>query len=578
MADSFLQAGDVEKAIGILETLYEQSPENGAFYRKLKDAYESVKRYEDAVRLVEKRIDEDPTPQLLSEKARLLYQMEAEEEASKYWDRAIALNPDRTTTYRVVYQTLVDLRRFDRAIAVLERARDHLDDDSLFRMEMAYLYGLDGQHRRAMEEYVALLVDSPDRLSLARTRLQTFVEQNEGISASTEVLERAVEENPLNVALRELLAWLYMKIDNYEDAYDVYRALDRLNQTNGETIYRFGQKAADADQFEVAATAFQSILDRYPDAGVAPRARRALGNTYRRWAETDSDFFPSTPDSSSRYDAARSNYQTFLDEYPTHEKYAAVRARLGSLQLDVYRNVDEAQKTLETVVSDHPKSPAANQARYDLGRIALLKGDVARARVLFSRLAERLRTGDLANQARLELARLHYYEGSFDAARTQAEATSANTSTDVSNDAIELRIRIQENMGPDSMNTPLRWYAESELMRRRHQYEDATARLDSLLEQYGQHSLADDARFQKAEMALIQKDTTRATELYREVHATHPRSPYADRSLFRLGRLYELTNHSEEAMERYDQLLTEYPTSLRASDARTRLRTLRAQG
>lgn len=575
MADSFLQSGEYEKAIGILESLYEQSPENASFYRKLKDAYESVKRYEDAVQLLEDRIDGDPSPHVLSEKARLLYQMGDEEAANEHWERALALAPNRRSTYRIVYQTLMDLRRFGRAIEVLQRAREHLNDEALFRMELAYLYGLDGQHRRAMEKYVALLQESPDRLALVRNRLQTFVEQNEGISASTEVLQSAVEDNPLNSALRELLAWLYMRTDNYDGAYDVYRALDRLNQQNGQTLYRFAQKAADAEQFGVATTAFEAILERYPDAEIAANARRALGNTHRRWAETKTDVLPSTPDSSRQYDAARSHYEIFLETYPNDDQYPRVLARLGALQLDVYRDLDAAQKTLEEVVSAQPNGDAANQARYDLGRIALLRGNLERARVLFSRLAQRLRSGDLANQARLELARLHYYEGSFEAARTQAEATSAQTSADVSNDAIELSVLIQENTGPDSLNTPLRWYAAAQLSQRQRKFQQASARLDSLLNQYGRHALADDARFRQAEISLIQGDTTKAIDLYRKLPGQHSQSPYADRSLFRLGRLYERTNQSDEAIESYDRLLTEYPSSLLGADARRRLRTLR---
>ena len=269
-ADSYLRAGQYEKAIGLLEGLYEQSPDNASFYRKLKDAYESVKRYDDAVRLVEDRLDETPTPQLLAEKARLLHQKGEEPAAERTWTAAIQLAPERAATYRVVYQSLVDVRRFRRAIEALRTARSRLGSEGLFRTELAYLYGLDGQHRKAMREYVTLLEASPDRLGLVRSRLQTFVEQGEGIEASTEVLQSAVEEHPLNAAYRELLAWLYMSTDDYKSAYDVYRALDRLQQTSGGRLYTFAQKAADADRFEVATTAFETVLSRYPDAEVAP--------------------------------------------------------------------------------------------------------------------------------------------------------------------------------------------------------------------------------------------------------------------------------------------------------------------
>jgi TolA-binding protein len=64
---------------------------------------------------------------------------------------------------------------------------------------------------------------------------------------------------------------------------------------------------------------------------------------------------------------------------------------------------------------------------------------------------------------------------------------------------------------------------------------------------------------------------------YRELPKRHPRSTFADRSLFRLGKLYETQGRTEKAVALYDRLLTEYPSSLLASDVRTRLRTLRRQ-
>jgi len=575
MADSFLRSGEYEKAIGLLESLYDQSPDNASFYRKLKDAYESVKRYADAIQLVEGRIDENATPQRLAEKARLLHQKGDREAAERTWTEAIQLAPERIPTYRIVYQSLIEVRRIRRAIEVLQSARTRLEDETLFRTELARLYGLDGQHRKAMQEYVSLLDDSPDRLALVRSRLQGFVDRGEGVEASTAVLERTVEQTPLNTAYRELLAWLYMSTDDYEAAYDVYRALDRLQQSDGRQLYAFAQKAADADQFSVATTAFEAVLERYADAEVAAKARRALGDTYRRWAADSADDSGLGTDSSARYDAARQAYRTFLDEHPSHEARPEVLGTLGALELDVYRALDTAQTTLDRVVSAHPSTPAADEARFDLARIALLRGDLERAELLFSRLADQARSDALADPARFELARLQFYRGRFDAAASRAQTTSADPSADVANDAIELSVLIQENRGPDSLDTPLRQYARAQLDLRRRQFAPATARLDSLLQNHGRHALADEARFDRARVQLARGDTSSARQALRALPRRHPRSPYADRSLYRLAQLSEAQAQPEEAIALYDRLLSDYPQSLLVQDARSRLRTLR---
>ena len=144
-ANALERAGETEKAIALLEDLYDEAPQNTAFYRKLKDTYESVKRYDDALRLLEDRMGGSPTVPYLTEKGRLQYLKGTIETANETWDRAIQLAPQEAGTYRTVYETLIDLRHFRKAIDVLKTGREALDRSGAFRTELAYLYGLDGQ-------------------------------------------------------------------------------------------------------------------------------------------------------------------------------------------------------------------------------------------------------------------------------------------------------------------------------------------------------------------------------------------------------------------------------------------------
>lgn len=578
MADSYVRAGKFERAIALLEDLYAESPDNLSFFRKLKEAYESVKRYDDAIQLVEDRIDGSPTPGLLSEKARLLHQQGNRKKASQVWDRALSLAPNRAETYRTVYQTLLDIRRFKKAIDVLTQGREALDRPAAFRTELAYLYGLSGQHEEAMREYVALLANSPQRLAFVRNRLQTFVEQGEGTEASIEVLRTAVEEAPLNSAYRHLLAWLYMEQRDYAAAFDVYRAIDRLEEAQGRVLVRFARKAMDAQKYAVATEAYETVLDRHSGSDVAPRAQQALGDVYRQWAQAAPDSATVAQDS-VRYEQARQAYQTFLQTYPGNQRYPQVLLRLGTLELDVYRDLAQAESTLKQLVTDHAGTPAAAEGQYHLARIALFRNDLERARLLFTRLANNAQNSDLANKARFELARLQFYQGDFESALARTKAISQNTATDVANNAIELKVLLQENRGPDSLDTALRTYARARLSDRQHRYETALAALDSLIQNHPRHSLVDDARFRRAQVHLARHDTSAALSAFRALPKQHPRSPFADRSLFRIGTLLEARGQRTAAVDVYNRLLSNYPASLRAGKARSRLRTLlRTQG
>jgi tetratricopeptide (TPR) repeat protein len=87
--------------------------------------------------------------------------------------------------------------------------------------------------------------------------------------------------------------------------------------------------------------------------------------------------------------------------------------------------------------------------------------------------------------------------------------------------------------------------------------------------------VADDARFRQANIHLARQDTSAALAAFRAVPERHPRSPYADRSLFRAASLLEASGRPAAAVEVYGRLLSDYPKSLLAGDARGRLRVLR---
>ena len=577
LADSYLRAGQYERAITLLEDLYANKPNTYAFYSKLKEAYESVKRYDDAITLVEERLGQRPTPVRLSEKARLLYLKGDEEKAFATWDAAIDAAPEQQSTYRVVYQALVDARRFERAIDVLERGREQLGAPNAFRIQLAYLYSLTGQHGKAIDEYLSLLAENEQRLSFVRSRLTTFIEQDDALTASIEGAETAVREAPVNLAYRELLAWLHMEAEQYGEAFDVYRAIDRLQQEEGRRLLEFARQAADAEAYDIALDAYDELLSRYPNAPVAPEAQRSLGDMHRRWAETTGErVFDDRGHriEAPHYEAAVEAYRTYLQQYPSRDAYPTVLQKLGRLQQDVFLQLNEAGLTLREVVNRYPESEAADEARHDLGRLALMRNDLSAARLAFSRLVERLRTGDLAERARYELALLRFYQGEFETAMAQIRSTNTNTSTDVANDAIELKVLILQNKGPDSLNTPLRHFAEARLQKRQRRFDQALATIDTLLTTHGQHALADEARFLRASVLREQGRSDAAVTAFAEIPAMFPRSPLADRSLFEVAQLQEALGKPASALATYTKILEDYPSSLLAADARERIRAL----
>lgn len=582
LADAFLRAGQFDRAISLLEDLYAGSPSNYAFYAKLAEALENVKRYDDVIDMVNDRLVAERTPELISDLARLYYLKDEEERAYTTWDEAIETAPENANTYRVVYQSLVEVRQFERAIEVLERARETTGKHDGFRSDLAYLYSLTGRHESAMEEYLALLNENERQLGFVRGRLSRFVEQEEALRSSIAVTARAVRQVPLNRSYRELLGWLYVEAKSFEQALEAYRAIDRLEQEDGQVLFNFAQMAGDAAAYDVASDAFQEILSRYPDAPSAPQALAGSGEMHERWAEKSRErAFDHRENrvNAPHFEKALEIYETFLKRHPSHPLYPTVLRRIGRLQQDVFIDLSSAEATLREVVSRYPQSTAADEAEFDLARLALMRGQIDEARLRFSRLGERLRTGELAEQARFRLAQLHFFAGEFDAAQTIVEVIDVNTSTDVSNDAIELKLLLMENRGPDSLDVPLRQFARAMLYDEQRRPQAALDTLDTMLAEHARHALADDARFLRANVLRKLGRSLEAHDAFAELPLMHPQSFLADRSLFAAAEIqeHELGNN-EAAVELYSKLLSTYPGSLLAPEARARIRTLRGDG
>ncbi len=579
LAESYMRAGQFDRAIALLEDLYQQNPDTYAFYNRLKEAYESTKRYDEAIGLVEQQIAREPMPVARwAEHGRLLYLDGDEDRAEVSFRRAIDLAPDAPTTYQTLQHVLVELRLFNEAIKLLEQGRERTGDAQLFASELGYLYGITGDHRRAVEEFLSLLASDERQLGLVRSRLTRTGLSRDILAQSIPAVERAVRTTPLNRSFRELLAWLYEENEQYDRALEVNRAIDRLESEQGRVLFAFADRASGAGAYEAALEAYRIILERHPQSTMGLQAARGIGLMYMRWAKStgerafDGDSVRQTP----YYDRALEAFESFVARYPRHGLYPYVLLDMARLYHEVFFNLEEAQRVFEEIVQRFPGHPGVEQAQYELGLIAVSRGEIDDARLIFERLVEALRIGEYAETARYQIALVHFYKGEFEAAATLLGAMEENTSMDVANDAIELKVLLFENKGPDSLQTPLREYARARLLLRQRKLTEADDVLARIKQEFGGHPLSDDADYSRAQILRERGRFAEAAAAFGEIPLLYPTSFLADRSLFNAAKILEEDlGENEPALELYQRILTEYPASLLLGDVRRRIRILR---
>ena len=576
LASEYMRGGQFERAIALLEDLYKEHPANPVFFQRLKEAYENVKRYEDAIDLIDEMLaaGTQDRPTLRVDQARLFFLAGQIDEANARWNAVLEASRGAESTYRLVYNSMLKVRLLDQAIEVLLRGRQENMHGLIFQPELAHLYGLTGQHEAAMQEYLGLLEISARQINYVRGRLSRVVEQDGALEAAIAVTGRHVAENPANPSTRDLLSWLYTEAGNYEAAYTHIVALDQLNGSDGQAIYQFAHRAAEGGDFAIARVAFEAVQAEHPDTPLAADAQLGIGRMRELQAAS-----VGRADSRAHFEAAITSYEAFLATHPDHADAADAMVRLGTLYQDELQDLEKAGELFAAVERRFAGQAVAQHARLKLGRLALEQGDMEVASDFFIRLASEIPVTAFVANARLEIALMHFYQGDFELADQALAILSEETQEEVANNALSLRLLILENPAQDSVRTALRAYALTAMKLRQRREAEVITGADDLLSKWGQHPIADDMRFLRAQ-AFRQADQVHdALAAFGELPLLHPESPYADRSLFIYAQILELDlQEPSAAADAYTELLTRYPGSLYVNEAREKIRTLRNAG
>ncbi len=580
LATTLLRNGRVEEATALLEDLYRTRPQL-AVWLKLKEAYLAGRQFDALVAHVDSRIArEGQTPALLAERGTALYRAGQPDAAQSAWDQALAARPDDEQTYRMVSDQLSTLRLFAEAAAVLDQGRQRLADEQLFLLERAQLYGLALDYAQAVDLYLQLLAISPEYRPAVQSQLTRLLPGQGAPEIFAAAIERASALAPLDRSLRELQSWLALERGDYDAALNAVRALDRLEQEQGESLLAFAVQAESADAPDAAARALDEVLERHPDGPAAPTAlllRAQLHERAARDARQRADLGP-TPDA----DAARDGYVAYLNAHPAADAAPAAALALADLLRDVYRDFDGSEARLRQAASGRDAGTAA-QARLALGDVALRRGDLDAARERFSDVDESMRIGPLAEQARYELALIDFYQGLMFSALARAEALDENTAADAANDAIALRVTLSGLLDPeapeddDPSASAIHVYARAALLHRQARTAETLATLDSLDAAINAgHLLADESLYLRASALLAAGRAQAAVETLDQLAAEHADSFFLDRAFRLQARAYERDlGDRQRAAERYDRLLERFPGSPLAPEARAELRRLR---
>lgn len=574
LAAQYYQQGDYERAVLYYEKLYRKQPTD-YYYEQLFKSYSGLRNIEAAEKLVkdhQKKRSNDPRfPIDLGS----LYRMTGQDDkAMKEFDRAMKMMQPEQGSIRGMANAFQRVNELDLALEAYDRGQKMIKDGQVFHYEVANLYALKGDVPRMVTAYMELLSANEAYIQAVQNSLSRYLDFEQSDERTellrTELLRR-IQREPERTIFQELLIWMYIQQKDLNAAFVQSRAMDKRFDEGGNRLVELAQIAQANGDHGTAFKCYEYVVSLGRNDANYIQAR--LGAVKTRFAQLLEQPEP-TPEDLLDLDQ---RFASTLDELGLNKNTVELlrdRARLNAYHLN--RHAD-AIALLEIGIALPAVAPTTKaQLKLDIGDVHLLMGDIWEASLYYSQVDLDFKYDVLGHEARLRNAKVSFYAGDFLWSQAQLSVLKASTSKLIANDAMELSLRITDNLGLDSNSVPLSYFARAELLRVQHRYDESLAVLDSLTAEFPMHSLGDDVLYERFRIAHARHQYTEAAGFLEKLLELYPLDILVDNALLDLGRVYEdKLNDKEKAMAFYEKLLFEQTGSIFVPEARTRYRKLR---
>jgi len=596
LAVKYYQKGEYDKAKAIFKPIFDRKPDTYiySYYYLVLLYLEDYKELERVVKLQQKAF---PTIRRYDIDLGYLYERQGDlNKALKEYDAAIKNLPAQETAYRDLHYAFLGKAKRDYAVDVLLKGRRTLQNPKLFTKELVSVYTSLKNTEKIFDEVFNLVKDGDDKQQAeARNILQNLIvddeEQTTYLLLKT-ALQKEIQRNPNNLEYVYLLYWSYQLNKEFADALLIAKSLDRRSKGDGGIILELANNAAQNRDYETAKEALVFIIAKGEISPLYTTAKFQL---------LDVKFLQLSSISPVKILEAKKLEQEFkelIDEYGMNKGTASWIRKYAHLLAFYVNKPAEASEILNTAIANADIRDPKQKALYkiDLADVLLFSGDVWDATLLYSQVDKDFPNDTIGQNAKFKNAKLSFYIGEFEWAKSQLDILRAATSKLIANDAMQLSLLISDNEDEEEENEEeeedtefyglfgndlrknigLLYYAKADFMLFQNNDEQALKYLDSIAIVDHLSKLNDLVLFTKAKIFTRQKKYLEAAELYKRIGDRYSEGLLGDDALFYLGDLYEFyIKDISRAMECYQKLLKDYPGSLFVVDARKRFRTLR---
>lgn len=592
LALQYYKDKEFDKAIELFEKIQAKNPNSYVYYYYYASLLE-LERYSDLEKLTKKQVKAFPNVQRYKVDQGYAYERAGENQKSeKIYQDLIKNLPAKEFSVQELYSAFYSRAKYDYAIESIQKGRRLLNNEVLLSKELIALYQHLNQTDKIIEEVLLLLKGEDDKnMEAAKTAIQNLLlddEDNQKYNTVKTTMQKYSQKNPSNINYMTLLYWISQLHKEYDEALILAKALDKRQKTECIRSYEVAVVAADNHDFETAIEALNFIISRGENVYNYVQAKmKILDVRYQQLTET-------SPIKMVDALNLERDFKKVLEENGLHSgtsdwirKYAHLLAFYVNKPQEAVDVLTQAMKNADRDLKEK------NQYKVDLADVQLYMGNVWDATLNYSQVDKDMPNDELGNEAKFKNAKLSFYIGEFDWAKSQLDVLSAATTKLIANDAIYFSFLISDNQEEEeeeeededttyllfeknSVNLPLQKYAKADFLIFQNKDEEALVMLDSVITLSPIGTLVDDALYQKALIFIKRKDYLGAESLLKKIEESHGSELLADDAVYQLAELYEYyIKDIPKAMEYYQKIMRDFSGSLYVVEARKHYRALR---
>ncbi|MEY4930426.1 MAG: hypothetical protein RI909_1150, partial [Bacteroidota bacterium] len=497
LANEYITKGEKNKALLIFQELVKKNENipfvHNAYFNLLVD----MGKFSEGENYVERLIRKDDKLSYRLDLGVLYFRSGNLPKADKYLTTLIKAQGDDIYKLKTTSDYLASKNLTDYAVAALKQARTASGNESVYALELANLYRMAGKRDQMVEEYLNYVTQTPSNISYIKNIMQILITKPEELESLEKLLLDRIQKNQNSEVFADLIIWVNLQQKNFYGAFVQARAYDKRFRKEQSKTLEIAQIALNNQDYENADKSFSYVIKEFANTENELPAR--LGLIKARESKVRKSY-PVNRDS-VRY--VIGEYKKFKKNYPENPNGFEASINQASLHAYYLEEMDSAVYYLQALIANNKVGPSMkSKAKIDLGDIYLLKEEPWEATLLYSQVEKTQRETPQGYEAKLKNAKLSYFKGDFKLAQEHLDILKQATTREIANDAMELSMRIKENITFDTLGTALKEYASIELLMAQNKIDDALQRLAAFSQKSDDRQIKDDVYWLEASLRL----------------------------------------------------------------------------